>query len=45
MVQLYNSNVHEDVKGIWENDDGSLLSAKVLGALLFTSWLLGSLFA
>ena len=34
MVSLYNFNLHEDVKRIWENDDGSLLPAKVLGALL-----------
>ena len=45
MGPLYNFNLIEDVKGVWENDEGSLLPAKFLGALLFTSWLLGSLFA
>ena len=45
MGPLYYFNLIEDVKGIWEIDDGSLLPAKFLGALLFTSWLLGSLFA
>lgn len=42
MVPLQNFNLHEDFTDIWENDNGSLLPAKVLGALLFKSWLLGS---
>ena len=45
MVPLYDFDLQEQVKSIWENDNGWLVPAKVMEALLFKSWLLGSLFA